>query len=137
MIEPCKNSGTQEFSMSTSSNNLNVLSELSGAQCRTTKCDMRRFPVDTGRKLNVHKTFRRRPGRLRNVLCTFNLRPMSTGLLEGGVFSDFSINGAPLTVSWALVFFLKYYLQKTLSIYQSSNLKKHVTVPYWIYIESK
>ena len=33
----------------------------------------------TGRKLNVHKTFRRRPGRLLNVLCTFNLRPASTG----------------------------------------------------------
>ena len=39
-----------------------------------------RFPVDTRRKLNVHKTFRRRPGRLLNVLCTFNLRPVSTGL---------------------------------------------------------
>ena len=37
------------------------------------------FPVDTGRKLNVHKTFRRRPGRLLNVLCTFNLRPVSAG----------------------------------------------------------
>ena len=37
------------------------------------------FPVDTGRKLNVHKTFRRRPERLLNVLCTFNLRPVSTG----------------------------------------------------------
>ena len=36
-------------------------------------------PVDTGRKLNVHKTFRRRPGRLLNVLCSFNLRPVSTG----------------------------------------------------------
>ena len=35
--------------------------------------------VDTRRKLNVHKTFRRRLGRLLNVLCTFNLRPMSTG----------------------------------------------------------
>ena len=34
-------------------------------------------PVDTGRKLNVHKTFRRRPGRLLNVLCTFNLRSVS------------------------------------------------------------
>ena len=39
----------------------------------------RHYPVDTGRKLNVHKTFRRRPGRLLNVLCTFNLRPVSTG----------------------------------------------------------
>ena len=37
------------------------------------------YPVDTGRKLNVYKTFRRRPGRLLNILCTFNLRPVSTG----------------------------------------------------------
>ena len=36
-------------------------------------------PVDTGRKLNVHKTFRRRPRCLLNVLCTFNSRPVSTG----------------------------------------------------------
>ena len=41
-----------------------------------TKCV---YPIDTGRKFNVHKTFRRRPGRLLNVLCTFNLRPVSTG----------------------------------------------------------
>ena len=38
------------------------------------------FPVDTGRKLNVHKTFRKCPGRYLNVLCTFNLCPVSTGL---------------------------------------------------------
>ena len=36
-------------------------------------------PIDTGRKLNVHKTFRRRPGRLLNVLFTFSLHPVSTG----------------------------------------------------------
>ena len=36
-------------------------------------------PVDTGRQFNVHKTSRRRPGRLLNVLCTFNLRPVFTG----------------------------------------------------------
>ena len=40
-----------------------------------------KIPVDTGRKLNVHKTFRRRPGRLLNILSTFNLRPVSTGIL--------------------------------------------------------
>ena len=40
------------------------------------------LPVDTGRKLNVNKTFRKRPGRLLNVLCTFNLRPASTGKLQ-------------------------------------------------------
>ena len=41
----------------------------------TYKC----YPLDTGRKLNVHKTFRRRPGRTLNVLCTFNLRPVTKG----------------------------------------------------------
>ena len=35
--------------------------------------------------MNVHKTFRRRPGRLLNVLCTFNLRPVSIG--SDGEFS--------------------------------------------------
>ena len=35
------------------------------------------IPVDTGRKMNVHKTFKRRPGHLLNVLCTFNLRSVS------------------------------------------------------------
>ena len=51
------------------------------------KRQRRIHPVDTGRKLNVHKTVRGRPGRLLNVLCTFNLRPVSTGhnLLLGGV----------------------------------------------------
>ena len=38
----------------------------------------RNIPGDTGRKLNVHKTCRRRPGRLLNALCTFNLRLVST-----------------------------------------------------------
>ena len=39
-------------------------------------------PLDTGRKLNVHKTFRRRPGRLLNVLCTFNLRSVCRGYIS-------------------------------------------------------
>ena len=37
------------------------------------------FPLDTERKSHVHKTFRRSLGRLLNVFCTFNLRPVSTG----------------------------------------------------------
>ena len=41
---------------------------------------LRYIPADTGRKLNVHKTLRRRPGRFLNVLYTFNLRPVSTGM---------------------------------------------------------
>ena len=36
-------------------------------------------PLDTGRKLNVHKTFRRRPGHLLNVLCPFSLDPVPMG----------------------------------------------------------
>ena len=52
---------------------------LASGASRTVNIDEKDSPVDTGRKLNVHKTFRRRPGRLLNVLCTFNLRPESTG----------------------------------------------------------
>ena len=33
-----------------------------------------KYPVNTGRKLNVHKTFMRRPGRPLSVLYTLNLR---------------------------------------------------------------
>ena len=39
-------------------------------------------PVDTRRKSNVHKTFRRRPGRLLNVLCAFNLSPVFKGVAD-------------------------------------------------------
>ena len=38
------------------------------------------IPVDAGRILKVHKAFRRCPGRLLNVLCTFNLQPASAGM---------------------------------------------------------
>ena len=34
-------------------------------------------PMDTGRQLNVHKTLKRRSRRPLNILCTFNLRPVS------------------------------------------------------------
>ena len=39
-----------------------------------------KIPVDIGRKLNVSKTFRISPERLLNVLYTFNLRPVSSGI---------------------------------------------------------
>ena len=50
-------------------------------------------PVDTGRKLKVHKTFRKRPRRLLNVLCTFNLRPVSTGSSHNCFVKFFIRNG--------------------------------------------
>ena len=58
--------------------------------------------MDTGRKLNVQKTYRRRPGSLLNVLCTFNLRPVSTeNLLSLGGY----ITRAVLQIRF---YFLKY-----------------------------
>ena len=42
--------------------------------------------LDTGRKLNVHKTFRRRLRRLLSVLCTFSLRPAS----REGILASFT-----------------------------------------------
>ena len=38
------------------------------------------YRLDTRRKLNVLKTFRRRPGGLLNVWCTFSLRLLSWGI---------------------------------------------------------
>ena len=40
-------------------------------------------PAHTRRKLNVYKTFRRRPRHLLNVVGTFNLHPVCT---DGGFF---------------------------------------------------
>ena len=34
--------------------------------------------LDTGRKLNLHETFRRRPGHILNVFYTFNVCPVSS-----------------------------------------------------------
>ena len=47
----------------------------------TSDCSLNSSPVDTRRKLNVHKTFRRRPGHLLNVVRTFNLRPVSANMV--------------------------------------------------------
>ena len=43
-----------------------------------------KYPSRHRRKLNVHKTFRKRPVRLLNVLCTFNLCPVFTGMSHLG-----------------------------------------------------
>ena len=62
---------------------LNVRVTSRVAERPKTYCLMKRgIPVDIARQFNVHKTFRRRPGRLLNVLCTFSLRPVSTGRLR-------------------------------------------------------
>ena len=46
--------------------------------------------------MNVHKTFRRRPWRLLNVLCMFNLRPVST---DGAVWQSELVHlGEPVRI---------------------------------------
>ena len=50
-----------------------------------TKCKIHKlynliYPLGIGRKLNAHKTFRRRPGRLPNILCTFKWHHVSMGI---------------------------------------------------------
>ena len=52
-------------------------SDYSETPQKLNKTTMTTPPPDTGNKLNVHKMFKRRPGRLLNVLCTFNLCPVS------------------------------------------------------------
>ena len=59
------------------------------------------FPVDTGRKLNVYKTFRRRPGRLLNVLYTFKLR-----LVSAGILMNFQKNGEIGYIDLCIMFIL-------------------------------
>ena len=56
-----------------------IYTELNVTQVKVVSTPL--IPVETGRKFNVHKTFRRRPGRLLNVLCTLNLRPVSMGIV--------------------------------------------------------
>ena len=51
------------------------------------------YPVDTRRKLNVHKPFRRRPGRLLNVLCTFNFKSCVYGVI---IFRTIKIDNSVL-----------------------------------------
>ena len=60
------------------------------------------IPVDTGRKLNVYTMFRRHPGRLLNVLCTFNLLPVSAALLafKLTVFTYGSVKNLVTTTSF-------------------------------------
>ena len=45
-------------------------------------------PVDTGRKLNVHKTFRRRPGRLLNILMCVQFTPCVYGVQRRALFKE-------------------------------------------------
>ena len=86
---------------------------------------LNQFPVDTGRKSNVHKTFRRSPGRLLNVLCTFNLRPVSTVKISFLLRKIFyrNLNEAISTNEIAsLRFPRKIFLKRKLTIRHENNI---------------
>ena len=61
----------------------------------------RHYPVDTGRKLNVHKRFRRRPERLLNDLYAFNLRLVSTGY-KCDIYYKVRCNISPVSLKFRL-----------------------------------
>ena len=61
------------------------LTKLQACRPATLLIQVLSYPIATGRKLNVRNTFRRPPRRLLNVLCTFNLRPVSTGYKYCGI----------------------------------------------------
>ena len=62
-------------------------------------------PMDTDPKLKVHKTFSRRSSRLLNVLCTFNIRPVSRGCVFTKI-NDCNI-GANSSVFWLYIICFK------------------------------
>ena len=69
-------------------------------------------PINPGFKSNVHKMFRRHPGHLLNVLCTFNLCPVSTEV-KYLHFADFSVSrnkGRPWKESQTRTFRLTFSL---------------------------
>ena len=81
-------------------------------------------PLDTGHKLNVHKMFRTRPGRLLNILRTFNLRPMSRGALGYGP-STLPKFMSCVFINTRLLFFYKKNFHKKISLKNSKTLRKY------------
>ena len=90
--------------------------------------------LDRGRKLNVHKTFRRRLEPLLNVLCTFNLRPMSKGI------SHLALRWLKLKRNRQNELSMKIFLgknakktkkQKKCTIYSLYNRNVHANVSLW------
>ena len=68
-------------------------------------------PLDTVRKFNVYKTFRIRLKRLLNVLCTFNLRPVSRECISLGQHSITEILLVNLNLNFCLRF--AYWLESS------------------------
>ena len=91
------------------------------------------YPLDTGRKLNVHKMFIRRPGRLLNVLCTFSLHPVPRGYILLELFCKEFANFYSLQSAFSFVICKKFYFPiasafKVISFWRNKNKNREVFV---------
>ena len=59
----------------------NFQRQLSCVRSTSANVSENRIPLNKRRKSNIYRTFRGRPGRALDVLCTFNLRPVSKELV--------------------------------------------------------
>ena len=93
------------------------------------------FPVDTGHKLKVYKTFRRLPRRLLNVLCTFNLRPVSTGLLNFRRYRTWEADIAKIIIICENNYLLTIIAQcSIIDVWQGCDNPSVLNIPLlWIY----
>ena len=90
-------------------------------------------PVNTGCKLNLHKRFRRRQGRLLNVLCAFNLRPVTARKQANWYISwNKNKNCAP-NQPWSSLLRKKEKLPFEYTIVRLlSNLSTYTNIASWI-----
>ena len=79
------------------------------------------YPLDAGSKLNVHKMFRRLPGRHLNTLCTFKLRPLSRHKLNTLIFHEFLHENLSSRSTHPEVLLGKGVLKKICSKYTGEN----------------
>ena len=79
-------------------------------------------PRDTGHKLNVQMMLRSCSRRLRNVLCTLNLRPVSNGTI-----SDISHNSWVGIIFWEMATF---FTEKTNQFLKTFSLKMWNNLPH-------
>ena len=86
----------------------------------------RKYPLDTGCELNVHRISRKCPGRLLNVLCAFNLRPVNRGyckwIIACSMMNWVAFSGWLEKFSYSFL----YFLLKSSSLISEPDLLKNL-----------
>ena len=91
-------------------------------------------PVDTRRKLNIHKTFRKSPGRLLNVFYTFNLHPVSTEKLTISLKTPIPTRShSKLIWRWLLLFSLTLSWRRLISYRNQSLDLRSKSMDWFLY----